>query len=324
MYIVTGGAGFIGSALVWHLNQLGIEDVLIVDNLATSEKWRNLVPLRYRDYIHKSQFLEQLQAGHFTAVKAIVHLGACSATTQRDVNYLMENNYRYSVSVAQWAIANNTRFIYASSAATYGNGSCGFSDDDTNSRKLAPINAYGYSKQLFDLWALRNGLAERMAGIKFFNVFGPNEYHKDDMRSVVHKAYGQIKSTGTVRLFKSHHPDYPDGGQLRDFVYVKDCVQIIGELITKPDVCGIFNLGTGVARSWNDLVSATFAALNLPIKIHYTDMPADIREQYQYYTKAPMTKLSKALGREMVFPSLEQSIENYVQHYLENGQKCLS
>ena len=221
MIIVTGGAGFIGSAFVWKLNTEGINDIVIVDELGHTDKWKNLVNRRYVDYIHKDVFLRMLRSDQipFKPV-AIIHMGACSSTTERNADYLMDNNYHYTCRLAEWSLARDIRFIYASSAATYGDGSRGFSDENAVTETLRPINMYGYSKQLFDLWVLRNKVDTRFAGIKFFNVFGPNEYHKGDMRSVVHKAFEQIRDTGAVRLFKSHKPEYPDGGQMRDCVYV--------------------------------------------------------------------------------------------------------
>jgi ADP-L-glycero-D-manno-heptose 6-epimerase len=212
MIVVTGGAGFIGSAFVWKLNQKGIDDIVIVDHLGASDKWKNLVNLRFADYIHKDDFLRMICADQVPCkVRAVIHMGACSSTTERDADYLWTNNYLYSCRVADWALKNQIRLIYASSAATYGDGSRGFSDDDALTPALRPINMYGYSKQIFDLWVLKRGLEKQIAGVKFFNVFGPNEYHKGEMRSVVHKAFGQITETGRVRLFKSCRPEYADG-----------------------------------------------------------------------------------------------------------------
>jgi len=318
VFIVTGGAGFIGSAFIWKLNSEGIDDILVVDNLGESEKWKNLVNRRYADYIHKEDFRHVLDEDMLSAenVEAVIHLGACSSTTERDADYLMENNFHYTCDLAQWAVSHDIRFIYASSAATYGNGSLGFDDDRGGIGRLRPINMYGYSKQLFDLWAIRKGLIDRMVGVKFFNVFGPNEYHKDDMTSVVFKSFQQIQDTGRVRLFKSHHPDYADGGQKRDFVYVKDCVEVLWELVRKREVNGIFNLGTGRARTWNDLVNAVFAAMNLPPHIDYIDMPGSLRGQYQYFTEARMEKL-RTTGVETNFSPLEDTVADYVKNHLQ-------
>jgi len=316
MIVVTGGAGFIGSAFVWKLNQQGIENIVIVDNLGTTEKWKNLVNLRFLEYIHKDDFLQMIYADQvpFTA-RAVIHLGACSSTTERDADYLWRNNYLYTCRLADWAIRNGIRFIYASSAATYGDGARGFSDDDALTPTLKPINMYGYSKQVFDLWTLRRGAEKQIAGIKFFNVFGPNEYHKGDMTSVVFKAFHQIRANGQVRLFKSHRPEYADGGQLRDFVYIKDCIEVMWWLLENRDANGIFNVGTGKSRSWNDLINAVFAAMQLPTRIDYFDMPEGLRNQYQYFTEAKMDKL-QAAGCPVAFRALEDSVRDYVTGHL--------
>ena len=313
MIVVTGGAGFIGSAFVAKLNGEGIEDIIVVDDLGVSDKWKSLVKRRYVDYLHKSVFLHMIESDRIPfPVDAVVHMGACSSTTERDCNYLMENNFHYTSLLAQWAVEKGVRFLYASSAATYGDGSRGFSDEDETTLRLRPINMYGYSKQLFDLRVLREGMADRVAGIKFFNVFGPNEYHKGEMTSVVFKAFRQIRETGRVRLFKSYRPEYPDGGQMRDFVYVKDCIQALWWLLNHREVNGIFNLGTGRARAWNDLIRAVFAAMNLPPAIDYIEMPEAIREQYQYFTEAKMDKL-RAAGCPVSFGALEETVADYVQ-----------
>jgi len=316
MIVVTGGAGFIGSVFVAKLNDQGIDNIIVVDELGTSDKWQNLVKRRYVDYLDKDAFLGMVEADRVPfSVKAIVHMGACSSTTERDAGYLMENNYHYSCRLAELARRDNLRFIYASSAATYGDGSRGFSDDDEMTRALRPINMYGYSKQLFDLWVLRNGLISSVAGIKFFNVFGPNEYHKGDMTSVIYKAFHQIREKGRVGLFKSYKPEYADGGQKRDFVSVAECVEVLWWLLEHREVNGIFNLGTGQARTWNDLIAAVFAALGRPPAIDYVEMPEAIRGQYQYFTEARMDKLLAA-GCPVDFPPLEEAVADYVQDYL--------
>lgn len=315
--IVTGGAGFIGSNVVKRLNELGEEKILVVDNLNTSEKWKNLVDLSFEDYIHKDRFIEEIKKDAFkNSVKAIIHLGARSSTTEKDVDFLMENNYEYTKTLAKWSLENNVRFIYASSAATYGDGSNGFSDEHSLIPLLRPLNPYGYSKQIFDLWALKKGILDRIAGIKYFNVYGPREWHKGDMRSMVLKAYEQIKKDGKIRLFKSYHPDYKDGEQLRDFIYVKDAVEMTLFFIEKPEINGIFNAGTGIPRSWNDLARAVFSALGLEPKIEYIEMPEELKGKYQYFTKADMTKLKKA-GYNKPTLSLEEAIKDYVLNYLE-------
>ena len=317
MIIVTGGAGFIGSALVWKLNTEGIQDIVIVDHLGTSAKWKNLVNLRYEDYLHKDEFLNLVDRNAVPfEVDALVHMGACSSTTERDADFLWTNNFAYTKALAKWSLLHSVRFIYASSAATYGDGALGFSDDHESIGGLKPINMYGYSKQLFDLWALREKLEDTMAGIKFFNVFGPNEYHKGDMASVIFKAYHQILETGKVRLFKSHLPEYADGGQMRDFVYVKDCVDVLWWLLQNRSANGIFNLGTGKALTWNDLIAAVFAAMGREKNIEYIDMPESLRGQYQYFTQAEMKKL-QSVGCSVEFSSLEDSARDYVVNYLQ-------
>ena len=315
MYIVTGGAGFIGSAILWKLNKEGIDDILVVDDLGSSDKWKNLVNRRYVDYIHKSDFLALLTSGKFAPVDAVIHMGACSSTTERDADYLMENNFHYSTALAEYALHNHIRMINASSAATYGDGSQGFLDNQETMLKLQPLNMYGYSKQLFDLWALRTGALKDIAGLKFFNVFGPNEYHKDDMCSMVFRGFNQIRETGCLRLFKSYRPEYMDGGQRRDFVYVKDCVEVVWWLLEHPDASGVFNIGTGKDRSWNALATALFSAMGLEPNIEYIPMPDSLRDRYQYYTRAEMEKLPQA-GCPVSFESLETAVSDYVKNYL--------
>ena len=323
MIIVTGGAGFIGSAFIWKLNNEGVDDILVVDELGESDKWKNLVNRRYVEYIHKDAFLRMIRNEQmpFTP-RAIIHMGACSSTTERDADYLMDNNYHYTCRLAEWALPKNIRFIYASSAATYGDGSQGFSDDSAVTPTLRPMNMYGYSKQVFDLWVLRQQVEKQVVGIKFFNVFGPNEYHKGDMRSVVHKAFEQIRDTGKVRLFKSHKPEYTDGGQMRDFIYVKDCVDAMWWLLEHPEINGIFNLGTGKARTWNDLIQALFSAMKMKPKIEYFDIPPEIRSQYQYLTEAEMGKL-RATGCQAAFRPLEEAVQDYVVNYLQKPDRHL-
>jgi ADP-L-glycero-D-manno-heptose 6-epimerase len=321
MYIVTGGAGFIGSAMVAKLNEQGIEDILVVDDLGSSEKWKNLSNKRIRDYLHKDQFLEALSSNSLKSilpkgtVKAIIHLGACSATTETNAEYMMQNNYRYSKTIAEWAVRDKIRFIYASSAATYGDIEDGFEDSEDSVSSLRPLNVYALSKQLFDLWAIQQGYLDRMLGVKFFNVFGPNEYHKDDMRSVVHKAFGQIQEKGSLKLFKSYREEYADGDQKRDFVYVKDCVDVLWWMLQTPTVNGLYNLGTGQARSWNDLGKAVFSALGKPANIEYIEMPAHLQGKYQYFTQSEMQKLKDA-GCPVSFRSLEDAVADYVQNHL--------
>lgn len=316
MYIVTGGAGMIGSAVVWELNRRGVDDILIVDNLASTEKWKNLVHLRYADYIHRDAFLASLRRGEWPdAVEAVIHMGACSSTTERDADFLMSNNFHYSRDLCRQALRAGARFINASSAATYGDGALGFSDSLDLMPRLRPLNMYGYSKKLFDLWAVREGVIRNLVSLKFFNVYGPNEYHKGTMRSVVCKAVPQIEESGVLRLFRSDRPDYEDGGQKRDFVYVKDCAALILWFAEHPDVNGIFNVGTGRARTWNDLGRAVFSAMDRTPCIEYVDMPDTLRGKYQYFTQADMSWMER-VGCDFRFRSLEEGVDDYVRQYL--------
>jgi ADP-L-glycero-D-manno-heptose 6-epimerase len=246
-------------------------------------------------------------------------MGACSDTTERNASYMIQNNYDFSKLLANWAVGRGLRFIYASSAATYGDGSQGFCDDETELNKLMPLNIYGYSKQMFDLWAIRAGLLKRIVGLKYFNVFGPNEYHKGDMRSFVVKAFEQINAAGKVGLFKSHRSDYADGEQKRDFLYIKDAVDMTLFFLENRKIGGIFNIGTGAARTWNDLANATFRAMNKEPNIEYIPMPEKLRDKYQYFTQADITKLRKA-GYDKEQTSLEDAIKDYVQNYLQKDE----
>lgn len=320
MIIVTGGAGFIGSTLITALNKRQITDILVVDELGTDQKWKNLRNLSFADYVEKDDFLEMVIEDKLnSSIDAVFHLGACSDTTETNASYLIKNNYEYSKLLAQWATADNIRFIYASSAATYGDGSAGFSDDQEKIENLRPLNMYGYSKHLFDLWARRTGLLKNIVGLKYFNVFGPNEYHKADMRSFCIKAFEQITSTGKVCLFKSYKPEYADGEQKRDFIYVKDTVDMTLFFYDNPQLSGLFNIGTGKARTWNDLVKAVFAAMGKEPNIEYIEMPESIRNQYQYFTEADITNLRQA-GYDKQITTLEDAIKNYVQNYLQNDR----
>jgi len=314
-YIVTGGAGFIGSQLVKALNEAGETNILIVDRLGETEQWRNLNGLQFEDYLDKEDFLELLPSASWKGVRTVYHLGACSATTETDADYLAFNNYRYTKTLCETCLRHKVRFVYASSAATYGDGSLGYSDRDEDTPKYRPLNMYGFSKQMFDCWALKNGLFDRIAGLKYFNVYGPGEAHKGDMRSVVHKAFGQIQQTGAVTLFKSYRPDYPDGGQVRDFVYVRDAVAQTLWLGAHPEVGGLFNCGTGIPRTWTDLAQAVFAAMEREPKIAFVEMPEALRGKYQYYTCAAMDKI-RAAGFDRVFHTLEEGVADYVRQYL--------
>jgi len=320
--IVTGGAGFIGSNIVKALNEAGEDKILIVDRLGTAEKWKNLLDLDFLDYEHKDHFMQKLEKGIFDhGVWAIFHMGACSSTTEKDADYLMENNFEFSRRIAtRFAARDGLRFIYASSAATYGDGSLGYADDHHGLSKLRPLNMYGYSKQIFDIWALNTGFLKRAVGLKYFNVFGPNEYHKGEMRSVAIRAYFQAKNTGKVRLFRSYRPEYEDGGQCRDFVYVRDAVKITVHFLERPDVNGIFNTGSGIPRSFRDLAGAVFLALNKGPFIEYVDMPDGLEKRYQYYTCAQMGKL-RSTGFTPEFSSLEEAVQDYVVNYLEKDPR---
>lgn len=314
-YIVTGGAGFIGSNIVAALNARGIDNILVVDRLGESEKWRNLVGLRYEDFLDKDEFRTAVHLGKLKPPRAIFHMGACSATTEKNASYLADNNYRVTRELLEWAVHAKFRFIYASSGATYGDGALGYSDADAVTPTLAPLNMYGYSKHMLDLWALRHGLLNKVVGLKFFNVYGPREDHKGDMRSVVHKAYGQIQQNGVVHLFRSHRPDYKDGEQVRDFVYVRDAVNVCLYFADHPDRNGLFNVGTGTCRTWNDLAKAVFGALGREPKIEYIDMPPHLVRKYQYHTEADVSKL-RAAGYDTPFTPLEDGVKDYVETWL--------
>jgi ADP-L-glycero-D-manno-heptose 6-epimerase len=313
MIVVTGGAGFIGSALIWRLNELGEDNILLVDELGMDEKWKNIVPLKFKDFINKHDFIERIDS-HIYKLESIIHMGANSSTTEKDADHLLKNNYEYTKKLALYCSQNKKRFIYASSAATYGDGSRGFKDDEKYLHRLRPLNMYGYSKSIFDLWAADNGLLNSIAGLKYFNVYGPNEYHKGDMRSVVHKAYEQIRDTGKVKLFKSRHTEYKDGEQMRDFVYIKDAVDMT-LFFLENSKGGIYNIGSGNARTWNDLVKAIFKAMDLPEKIEYIELPEHLAEKYQYYTKAELEKIKKA-GYNDPVSSLEDGVTDYIKNYL--------
>ncbi|MDM7920825.1 MAG: ADP-glyceromanno-heptose 6-epimerase [Pyrinomonadaceae bacterium] len=314
--IVTGGAGFIGSAVVWRLNELGHDDILIVDVLDETDKWKNLSPLRFADYVDAYDFIDDL--GQFEDCNAVFHLGACSSTTETDADYMIRNNYQYTQDLADWAAAREIRFIYASSAATYGDGSAGMDDGTDELGKLRPLNVYGYSKHLFDLYAARTGLFDRIVGLKYFNVFGPNENHKGDMRSLVNKAFDQINSTGTLQLFRSHNPDYSDGEFGRDFVYVKDAVDMTLHFMETSNG-GLFNVGSGRMNTWNALADAIFNALDLPRNVQFVDMPVHLRDRYQYHTQADLARIRTA-GYTAETTPLDSAVADYVRNYLIPGK----
>ena len=319
--LVTGGAGFIGSALIHTLNQAGNTNIVVSDILGTDEKFKNLVPLRYADYIEADDLLilAEEEPEYFDQFETIFHLGACSATTERDASYLIRNNYEYTKVLANLAIQKDIRFVYASSAATYGDGNQGMDDTLEDLHTLAPLNMYGYSKHMFDCYAQRMGWLDNIVGLKYYNVFGPNEWHKGEMRSLVEKAYGQIQTAGEIALFKSDHPDYTDGNQMRDFLYVKDAVAMTLHLAKTSSANGLFNLGSGQANTWNTLATAIFTALDLTPNIRYIDMPDKLKGKYQYYSCADTTKLRNT-GYTATGYTLQDSVKDYVQNYLCTGK----
>lgn len=318
MIILTGGAGFIGSCFLRKLNDEGLTNILVVDRLGTGSKWKNLLHKKFYKFVHKSEFRENLKNDLYNdfKIEAIIHLGACSSTTETDADYLFDNNLSYSIELAEFAVKHDIRFIYASSAATYGDGSRGYSDK--NFDDLYPMNCYGFTKHLFDQWVIEQGYDTKFTGIKYFNVFGPNEYHKENMASMVFKSYYQIIKTGKVNLFKSNHQDFKDGEQKRDFLYVKDTVNIMWEIFKNKEFSGIYNLGTGKSRTWNDLANSVFMALGIEPVIEYVEMPEHLKGQYQNFTEADMSKLSEA-GLNYEFMSLEESVRDYVVNHLQKN-----
>ncbi len=315
--IVTGGAGFIGSAIVWRLNELGHDDILIVDRLDETDKWKNLAPLKFFDYLDADDFIDDLD--DFKDAKTLMHLGACSSTTETDADYMFRNNYQYTQDVARWAVKRDVRFIYASSAATYGDGSAGMNDGTDELDKLRPLNIYGYSKHLFDQYAARNGMFDTIVGLKYFNVFGPNENHKEDMRSLVNKAFDQINETGKLQLFKSANPDYENGEFGRDFVYVKDAVEMTLRFMENK-TGGLFNVGSGLMNTWNSLADAIFRSLDRPKHVEFIDMPEHLRDRYQYHTQADLTRIREA-GYAAETTPLDEAVADYVRNYLVPGKR---
>jgi len=317
--VVTGGAGFIGSAVIRHLNDRGKKNLIIIDDLGRGEKWKNLSGKSFVDIIEISRCFQWLKE-HAANVEAILHLGACSSTVEFDADYMLENNYRFSVKLAEHALQSGHRFIYASSAATYGNGAKGFSDALESMEDLEPLNVYGYSKQLFDLWLKNQGVLDRVVGLKYFNVFGPNEAHKGRMASAVSHFFPAVQKEGFVRLFQSNDPqNYADGEQCRDFIYIKDAVRMTCSFLDN-DAAGIFNIGTGKAVTWNEVAYAIFKALDKPEKIEYIPIPEDLRGKYQNYTRADMRKTAGVLGQEAICDSLENTIADYIKNHLIPGK----
>jgi ADP-L-glycero-D-manno-heptose-6-epimerase len=317
MHIVTGGAGFIGSAMVWKLNQMGVDNILVVDELASDTKWKNLRGLQFNDLISPEDLIELMVSGGGLpeTTKAIIHMGACSSTTETNADYLLNNNFNYTRTLTEFAVEKNIRLLVASSGATYGNGEHGYSDDTTILGKLLPLNMYGYSKLLFDQWAHRTGTLKNIASLRFFNVYGPNEYHKGDMASMVFKSFNRVMDEGKLSLFRSHRPDYQDGEQVRDFVYIKDIVDCMWWLLLHPETNGIYNLGTGIAESWNTLAHAVFNAAGKTPAIDYVDMPPSIRNQYQYHTRADITRIRQA-GYDGKFRPVADGVKDYIQNHL--------
>lgn len=323
MILVTGGAGFIGSNVVAALEDAGAA-VAVSDRLGHDDKWKNLRARNLAELIDPGA-LDGLLERRGSDIEAVVHMGAISATTETDVDLILDNNLRLSQQLWRWCAEHQVPLIYASSAATYGDGSEGFGDDDRPEAlaRLMPLNAYGWSKHLFDRWAVRQVAEGRptppsWVGLKFFNVYGPNEHHKGDMRSVVTKAFPGAAAGNPVSLFRSHHPDYEDGGQMRDFVYVEDCVDVILWLLDHPEVCGVYNLGTGRAQSWLELMTALYAAVDQPMRVEWVDTPPEIRDRYQYFTQADLSRL-RAAGYHRAFRSVEEGVADYVARYLKPG-----
>ncbi|WP_312594739.1 ADP-glyceromanno-heptose 6-epimerase [Brevundimonas sp.] len=325
MIVVTGGAGFIGSNIVARLTAETAYDVVVCDRLETADlaKWKNLAKHPIADFWSPEELFEQLER-HAERIEAVVHMGAISSTTEPDADLILRTNFTLSRDLWDWCAIRDARMIYASSAATYGDGETGFNDDnDAESlSQLRPLNAYGYSKMLFDQYAVRQadrGQAPRQwAGLKFFNVYGPNEGHKGGMKSVVAQIWPSVQAGETVTLFRSHNPNYADGGQMRDFVYVDDVVDIIEFLLQSPEVSGVFNAGSGQARSFADLAKATFAAAGQSPSIDYVDTPVSIRDRYQYFTEARMDRI-RAAGFQGQSTPLEEGVRRYVQNFLSTA-----
>lgn len=318
LIVITGAAGLIGSGVVRHLNDLGNENLLLVDDLKEEEKWKNLVGKGFEDLVSKRVLFDWLE-GREGDVDAVIHLGACSNTVETDADYLLENNFRFTIRLAKWALRHEKRFIYASSASTYGDGSLGFCDDEEGIEKLKPLNMYAFSKQLVDLWMKREGVFDRVVGLKYFNVYGPNEYHKKHMASMVFKMMQKAQNEGEIQLYKSTDPQYVDGGQLRDFIYVKDAVRMTCAFLEPKfrGIGGLFNVGQGKATSWNELAEALFQALGKESKISYIDMPPQLAKQYQNYTKASMEKIRGVLGESLCqVKNAREAVQDYVGNYL--------
>ncbi|MBI5058687.1 ADP-glyceromanno-heptose 6-epimerase [candidate division KSB1 bacterium] len=318
MILITGSAGFIGSAIAAFLNRQGRADLVLCDTLGTGEKWQNLVGLKFAEIIAPSELFAALATRR--DIETVIHMGACSATTETDADYLLANNTQFSSRLCRWSLENGARFIYASSAATYGDGALGFSDDPELTFKLKPLNAYGFSKWLFDCEVVKNRWHEQVCGLRFFNVFGPNEYHKESMASVVYRAFPLAAREGRVRLFESYREGIPHGEQRRDFVYIDDSLAVIDYLLKRPSVHGIFNVGSGIAHSFNELARGVFAGLGIAGRIEYFPMPEELRDRYQYYTVADLSRLTAA-GFARLPDRFEEHVARYVREYLRPGLK---
>lgn len=313
----------IGSALAWELNRRGCDSIIIADFLRSSEKWRNLSPLRFEDYVEADDLLPLLEEGVLGQFDLILHMGACSSTTERDASYLIRNNYEFTQDLCNFALAHGARFVYASSAATYGGGEAGMSDRVASAfdlDRLRPLNAYGFSKHIFDRYAWRTRILDSIVGLKYFNVFGPNEEHKGDMRSVVRKAYDQVRDDDTIRLFRSYRPEYADGEQIRDFLYVKDAVRMTLHLALSSGAHGLFNLGSGEPHSWLDLAAGVFRAMDREPRIEFIEMPEALRGRYQYRTEAALGRLREAGYLDPITP-LSDAIDDYIRVYLDHDRR---
>ena len=324
MILITGAAGFIGSAVACTLNRQGRKDLILCDRFGKSEKWKNILGLQYSRFVHSDELFDYLlDDPQAKEIEVVIHLGACSDTTETDTDYLLENNVNYSIGLCQWSVENNVRFVYASSAAVYGDGSLGFSDSDELTPKLRPLNKYGFSKWMFDLWVLNNGFIDKVAGLRYFNVFGPNEYHKAKMASVVFHACPQALESGTVKLFESHREDVKHGEQARDFIYIDEAVDITLFLLKNNAACGIFNAGSGRAHTFNELAHGVFEGVGKEPVIRYFPMPEELRERYQYFTRADMTRLKKAGYKEQE-DRFKEYAAAYVKKYLVPGNLNLT
>jgi ADP-L-glycero-D-manno-heptose 6-epimerase len=326
MYVVTGGAGFIGSNIAAAIEERGLGKVVICDRLRDGDKWRNVAKRELTNIVHPDDLFDYLGGNEF-GIRGVIHMGAISSTTEKDADKIFTNNFALSLALWKWCTTHHVQFIYASSAATYGDGTHSFVDDSNLDAlaELRPLNPYGWSKHLFDRRVMRmlsndEPKPTQWAGLKFFNVYGPNEYHKGSMQSVASKVFSDASASKTATLFKSHHADYEDGGQLRDFIWVGDCVNVVIWLLENPGVSGLFNCGTGKARSFLDLVKAVYAAMGKETDINFVPTPEEIRDKYQYFTQADMNRL-RTVGYDKPFTSLEDGVAAYVNEFLASNDK---